>query len=164
MKSCFRIVFAGLWLLLSGPALAGGPDMGCYARSYYSDHLRAHPDQVVRFISMDFFDVDGQLHAQMEVISANQGHVRGTALADAQFTQDLVCNWVGKQMLCDVPGGAEGSLVLLRANGDEILFATRDLFVEARSLGWPEGMNLAERKGQETRYLLYRAPAVKCEM
>ena len=157
------VALAGV-LAGAGGVLAAGPDMGCYARTYMPDHLRAHPDQVVRVISLNFFKVDGQIYADMEVIPANQGHVRGTALADVQFTQYLVCNTLGKQMACDVPAQKGGSLVLLRANGDEVLFATRNLFVEARALGGPEGMNLAERKGQETRYLLYRAPAVKCEM
>ena len=66
---------------------------GCYLREYSNAHLAKTPDQIVRSMALRIYKQPefGETVADMNVLFADQGRIRGTQSANAFMDQVLIC-------------------------------------------------------------------------
>ncbi|MFY0623234.1 MAG: hypothetical protein JXQ89_16235 [Pelagimonas sp.] len=148
-----------------GPQMAQAGEIwpGCYERVYSDAHLAKHPKQVVKVIRLQVGEwlSDTDRAGKMQVIPANQGHVRGTGLAGQSLSQFLLCSQRGDTPVCQVECDG-GSLELTKQDNTSLTFRTRYLMVgDNEECGGV--MDLAEVQNQWVKYRLNRVQASACD-
>ncbi len=161
MKATLKLI-AVTGALLAGPALAEGPDAGCYVRDYSDAHLAQSPAQVVDWMQLWVYeDENSNKLANMLVGFANQGHVAGTKHAGQVLDQFLLCFDYDSRKGCTVECDG-GNFFVTRDTGEAMTIETDYLMVGATdSCGG--AVDLAEKPGKAVKYKLNRVAAHQCE-
>ncbi|MGP6087484.1 hypothetical protein [Antarctobacter jejuensis] len=149
-------------LSMAAPAVAEDIRPGCYQRVYSDAHLRAHPSQVVKsvrlFVGQWMTEVARE--ARIEVVPANQGHVRGQPWVGARLQQFLICGTESGAPYCQVECDG-GRMEVTKQDGQGMVFRTRYMLVgETSECGGV--MDMAEVPGAYTSYRLYRVADSDC--
>ena len=165
MKPVFAMITMAYaaFLMLVSAARADPPPTGCYDRIYDSADLAAHPEQVVRRLTLYLFvhPETGGLEGRLYAVSADQGHVRGTGMENRFFSALLVCDG-GDGRACQVQMDGGGSLRIVSADQGALVFETRRLAVELGGVDYIDGIDLAEQPEQLTRYRLFKVADMNC--
>lgn len=135
---------------------------GCYQRIYSSGHLAGQPAQVVAAMRMKVggWQTEVSRGTTLEVVMANQGHVRGSMYAGRTLSQFMFCGTEGRSDLC-VTDCNSGSLEVRKNDSNGMTFRTRFLLVgEVADCGG--SVDLAEYPNQWVSYKLNRVPDVVC--
>lgn len=155
---------AALFAVCASAGFAEMPEPGCYERVYSAQHLKAHPEQVVSAIRMRVFDQANERLVNMEVLFANQGHVKRAGLGEQVLTQQLFCqssNREGGRDFCavDCDGGA---FEVVRQDADGIAIRTEYLTIGDTESGCGGAINMAEKPDQPVTYVLNHAGPKLC--
>ena len=151
----------GQAFIASGLSAQEGPTPGCYFRVYDEDHLKAHPEQVVSAMRMRVYDDQGYRYAALEVLFANQGHVRRAGQGEQLLDQSLSCfidNDGDRTCAVDCDGG---SFRVVRETNSAMTIETGYLWV-GPSEECGGAIDLSEGPGNLTRYRLDRADDAQC--
>lgn len=152
-------------MLIGTGTVASAQDIsGCWSRTYSDSHLASQPAQVVQRIAIFFSDVqaNGERWADMQVATANQGHVAKTGQGGQVFAQGLICFAPAKNgtTTCAVECDGGSAEMFLRADG------RLDLVTSYLTVGTTDGcggiVDIAERPGHAVTYRMSRAPAGEC--
>lgn len=156
-------IFTSVIALIASPVFADQPDLGCYERVYSADHLKSHPEQVVSAIRMLVFDHKEYADriASMEVLFANQGHVRAAGMGEQLLRQSLFCgqNSSGEGW-CSVECDGGGFTVTKQDNSG-ITFRT-DYLMVGDTEGCGGTIDMAEIPGKPVLYRLNRTSEAVC--
>lgn len=157
-----RWIIAGIGSLVAGAALAEGPDLGCYARTYSDAHLAQNPAQVVqRMVLRTRWDDHSDTYAEMWVETADQGHVAAAGQGRQLLEQTLTCWSQGNTDFCGVECDG-GSFSVVQQDARGLTLQTSYLMVGDVE-GCGGAVDLAEAPGQTTRYRLNRVGDTICE-
>ena len=134
----------------------------CYARQYSAKHLATHPDQVVAEMRLRFYDWDGGAYADLDILTADQGHARANGQGGQRFDQFLLCfidseGAPGCAVECD-----GGSFRITRDDG-EVMDIRTDYLMVGDTEGCGGAIDLAEKPDQAVTYRLYRVGDDTCE-
>jgi hypothetical protein len=146
----------------TGAAWAEEVRPGCYQRVYSDAHLRGQPAQVVKSVRLRVgtWMTEVAREAVIDVVPANQGHVRGQPWVGARLQQFLICGTESGAPLCQVECDG-GSMEVIKQDAQGMVFRTRYMLVG--TTGECGGvMNMAEYPGQWVSYRLYRVADSDC--
>lgn len=146
--------------------------LGCFERNYTKAHLASQPAQVVESIRVLFdeetFDDSTYIYATMQVLLANQGHVRTEGLGGTTLDQFLICEderAPGSGTLADVSCFVEcdgGSMQITRNSGGILEFRTDYLMVgDYDECGG--ATDLTEYQGKPVTYRLNQVNDARCD-
>ena len=135
---------------------------GCYQRIYSDQHLRDHPEQVVKSVRLTVGDwmTEVARQATIEVVPANQGHVRGQPWVGARLQQFLICGTESGAPFCQVECDG-GRMEVTKQDTQGMVFRTRYMVV-GNTTERGGMMDMAERRGAYTSYRLYRVADSDC--
>jgi hypothetical protein len=153
--------------LVATPIAAMDMPMGCFERNYTKAHLSGQPAQVVESIRVLFteetFDDSTYLHARMQVLLANQGHVRAEGLGGETLDQFLICDaGNGKQAPACFVECDGGGMQISRNSGGKLEFRTDYLMVgDYDECGG--ATDLTEYQGKSVTYRLNQVNDARCD-
>ncbi len=157
--------------LLSGltitSAIAQDMPMGCFERNYTKAHLAGQPAQIVESLRVLFteetFDDSTYLHARMQVLLANQGHVRAEGLGGETLDQFLICDaGNGKQApACFVE--CDGGSMQITRNSDGVLEFRTDYLMVGDYDECGGATDLTEYQGKAVTYRLNQVNDAVCD-
>lgn len=160
----FGILAGALAAVLSivAPAVAEEIRPGCYQRVYSDSHLRSHPRQVVKSVRLYVgqWMTEVAREARIEVVPANQGHVRGQPWVGARLQQFLICGTESGAPYCQVECDG-GRMEVTKQDGQGMVFRTRYMVV-GNTTECGGVMDMAEVPGSYTSYRLYRVADSDC--
>lgn len=159
-----RVLAGVLAAVLSAALPAAAEDIrpGCYQRVYSDQHLWDHPAQVVKSVRLRVGDwmTEVAREATIEVVPANQGHVRGQPWVGARLQQFLICGTETGAPFCQVECDG-GRMEVTKQDGQGMVFRTRYMVVGNTS-ECGGVMDMAEVRGAYTSYRLYRVADSDC--
>lgn len=162
MDGTWKRIAAVAATLCAGPALAGGPDAGCYARSYSPAHLAKTPSQVVERMVMEVRrQGGGDVVAEMWVLLARQGHALKSGHGGQALHQVLTCWTEAAVPVCGVECDG-GLFAVTRQDGQGLTLRTDRLMVGDTD-GCGGTVDLAEVPGQAVSYRLNRVAQSVCD-
>lgn len=155
-------------ICLATPLMSQNLQTGCYERKYTSEHLQAHPAQIVDLIRVKFARIDAMapdiLSADVHVLLANQGHAARDGYG-GQRVQNSATNFMSPHEFhveCD-----GGSLSVIHHDAESVLIETtgfRLIGDDAACVDDSLETNLSEQiPGTPTRYVLFRAEDAACD-
>ncbi|WP_323770426.1 hypothetical protein [Antarctobacter sp.] len=153
---------AALVLSTAMPASAVDIRPGCYQRVYSDAHLRSHPRQVVKSVRLlvGGWMTEVAREGRIEVVPANQGHVRGQPWVGARLQQFLICGTESGAPYCQVECDG-GRMEVTKQDGQGMVFRTRYMVV-GNTTECGGVMDMAEVPGAYTSYRLYRVADSDC--
>ncbi|MGI3183676.1 hypothetical protein [Nioella aestuarii] len=158
------IIFTSV--MAAAPALANDIfPLGCFARDYSTEHLSAHPSQVVERLRLNFYQLEGSapdslLYFNVIALMADQGHAAQDGLGGNVMTETGFCN---RPSGCGVEADG-GTFEITQFDGDMIEFTTSHLRVGMNRADDYDGVysSLGETYDAETTYRLYAAQPEAC--